>query len=156
MACGATVVCDEVRAASGGCVVSDLVDAVSADADRADVSVMVRVVSSVRTDEASRASVAFSDRRALVDDRRSPLRNRRHVSELCSGPPEFLMTAGFALNFLLVSSSSRPGDGQSVANLVTGQRRRELAAVCPVDVAGVKTAVAQFVLHLTHVFVCRN
>jgi hypothetical protein len=37
-----------------------------------------------------------------------PLRNRRHVSELCSEPAALLETAGFAPSALPVSASSCP------------------------------------------------
>src|SRR5438552_8069958 len=73
-----SVVCVEVRAVAGGAdassVVSDEVRTLAAGADRGGVSVLVPVVSSALGDDISRASVAaVSDRRALVDVRRSPL-----------------------------------------------------------------------------------
>jgi hypothetical protein len=81
------VSCD-VRTVAGGAdagsVVSEDVLAVVARADRARVSVLVPAASSVLGDDFSCASVAaMSDRRGLVAVRRSRLRNRRHVSELC-------------------------------------------------------------------------
>src|SRR6266513_2598586 len=83
--------------ADTGSVVSDEVRTVAAGADRGGVSVLVPVVSSAPGDDVSRASVAaVSDRRALVDVRRSPLRNRRHVSEPCSAAAVLGPTAGFA------------------------------------------------------------
>jgi len=45
--------------------------------------------------------------RAFVDVCRSRLRNRRHVSELCSGAAVPVVTAGLAPRALLVSTSSR-------------------------------------------------
>jgi len=43
-----------------------------------------------------------------------------------------------------------------MANLVTRQRCRQLAAVGAVDLARIKTVVAQFVLHRAHVFIGRS
>src|SRR5262249_4527682 len=82
-------VSDELRASAGGAgsasVVSVEVRALGADVDSGCVSVSVAGVSSSGGDDVSRASVAaVSERRALVDIRRSALRNRRHVSELLS------------------------------------------------------------------------
>jgi hypothetical protein len=83
-----SVVSRKVRAVAGGAdagsVVSEDVLAVVARADRTRVSVLVPADSSVLGDDFSCASVAaMSDRRGLVAVRRSRLRNRRHVSELC-------------------------------------------------------------------------
>jgi hypothetical protein len=83
-----SVVSRKVRAVAGGAdagsVVSEDVLAVVARADRTRVSVLVPAASSVLGDDFSCASVAaVSDRRGLVAVRRSRLRNRRHVSELC-------------------------------------------------------------------------
>ena len=63
------------------------------------VEVVVPAASSVRGDDVFRA---------FVDALRSPLRNRRHVSELCSDAVVLGPTAGFAPSALLVSSSSCP------------------------------------------------
>jgi hypothetical protein len=49
-----------------------------------------------------------------------------------------------------------PGNRQSFANLETRQRRSQLAAVCAVDLARVKTAVTQFFLHRLHIVVGAN
>src|SRR6266487_2277918 len=49
--------------------------------------------------------------RAFVDVCRSRLRNRRHVSELCSGAAVPVVTAGLAPRALLVSTSSCPVTG---------------------------------------------
>src|SRR6266446_1363958 len=43
-----------------------------------------------------------------------------------------------------------------MANLVTRQRRRQLAAVGAVDLARIKTVVVQFVLHRSHIFIGRS
>ena len=48
------------------------------------------------------------------------------------------------------------GDRQPVAYLITRQCRSQLAAVCAVHLAGVKTARSQFHLHRAHVVVRRN
>lgn len=64
------------------------------------VSAPVPAASSVRVDDVSCV---------FVDFRRSPLRNRRHVSEeLCSVSAVLGPTAGFAPIALLVSTSSCP------------------------------------------------
>ncbi len=108
-----SVLSDEVRVVAGGAevgsVVSAGVRALATVADCGRVSVRVSAVSSLRDDDVSRTSVAaVSDRRAVVDLRRSLLRNCRQVSELCSGLAALSLTAGFAPNALLVSSSSCP------------------------------------------------
>src|SRR5438046_2235411 len=69
-----------------GSVLSAELRALAAGADRGGFSVLVPVVSSARADDVSRA---------FVDVCLSPLRNRRHVSELCSGAAAVLVTAGF-------------------------------------------------------------
>jgi len=79
----------KVRTVAGGAdigsVDSEDVLGVVARADRTRVSVLVPAASSVLGGDFSCASVAaaVSDRRGLVAVRRSRLRNRRHVSELC-------------------------------------------------------------------------
>src|SRR6266513_3013059 len=97
-----SVISDEVRAVAAGTL---SVAALAKSDDRGCVSVPLSV-SSAPGDDLFRESVAaVSDRRPLVDVRRSPLRNRRHVSELlCLGAAVSLVTAGFAPNALLVSS----------------------------------------------------
>ena len=112
-----SVISDEVRAAGGsadaGSVVSDEVRALAAGADRGGVSAPVADISLSVGDEVSGTSVAaVSDRRAFVDVRRSRLRNRRHVSELCSVAAVLGPTAGFAPSALLVSASSCPVIGK--------------------------------------------
>ena len=112
-----SAVSDEVRPVAGGAdtglvpsepvaggpdadsVISDGVRAVAAGADRGCVSVLLSV-SSARGED---LSCAFVDGVC-----RSRLRNRRHVSELCSGAAVPVVTAGFAPNALLVSTSSCP------------------------------------------------
>jgi hypothetical protein len=122
-----SVISDEARPVAGGAdtglglsepvdggpdadsVISDEFRALACGADRGCVSVLLSV-SSAPGDDVFRASVAaVSNRPSLVDVRRSPLRNRRQVSELlCSGAAVSLVTAGFAPNELLVSTSSCP------------------------------------------------
>src|SRR6476620_8450970 len=97
-----SVVSDEARAVAAfddaGSLISDEVRALGAGADRGGVSVPIAGVSLSVGDDVSCA---------FVDVRRSRLRNRRHVSELCSvavlGP-----TAGFAPSASLVSTSRCP------------------------------------------------
>jgi hypothetical protein len=102
-----------VGVADAGSPFAEEFAAAAAGADRGGISVLVVGVSLSVGDDLSRASVAaVSDRRALVDVRSSPLRNRRHVSELCCGPAASSTTAGFAPNALLVSSSSCPVIGR--------------------------------------------
>jgi hypothetical protein len=106
-----SVVSRKVRAVAGGAdagsVVSEDVLAVVARADGTRVSVLVPAASSVLGDDLSCASVvAVSDRRTLVEVRRSPLRNRRHVWELCSAADVLGPTAGFAPSASDVSVSS--------------------------------------------------
>src|SRR5947207_8523022 len=97
------VVSDEVRAVAAvddaGSLISDEVRALGAGADRGCVSVLLSV-SSARGED---LSCAFVDGVC-----RSRLRNRRHVSKLCSGAAVPVVTAGFAPNALLVSTSSCP------------------------------------------------
>src|SRR5205823_3344959 len=85
--------------ADAGFAVSDEVRPVAAGADRGCVSVLLSV-SSARDEDLSCAFVNGVCR--------SRLRNRRHVSELCSGAAVPVVTAGFAPNALLVSTSSCP------------------------------------------------
>ena len=91
-----------VLAAGAGAdsVISDEVRAVAAGADCGVVSVSIADVSVSAGDDVSRG---------LVDVVcRSRLRNRRHVSELCSRLAPLAATAGFAPNASLVSTSSCP------------------------------------------------
>src|SRR6266403_6383252 len=98
------VVSDEVRAVAAvddaGSLISDEVRALGAGTDRGGVSVPIAGVSLSVGDD---LSCAFVDGVC-----RSRLRNRRHVSELCSGAAVPVVTAGFAPNALLVSTSSCP------------------------------------------------
>jgi hypothetical protein len=96
---------DEVCALASGpeadSVVFGVVRAVAgrtAGADRGCVSALFSV-SSAPGDDVFRAS---------ADVLCPPLRNRRHVSELCSASAALLVTAGFVPNALLVSASSWP------------------------------------------------
>ena len=114
-----SVVSDEVRSVAGGADTGLLRSEPAgggADADSV-VSRAVRTAAG-RTAGADRGcvSVLFSVSAVLGDDvfRASadvlclPLRNRRHVSELCSVSAALLVTAGFVPNALLVSASSWP------------------------------------------------
>ena|SRR5438128_10467994 len=96
------VVSDEVRAVAGGAdagsAVSDEFRALAAGTDRGCICVLLSV-SSVPCDGVFRAFAKVCW---------SPLRNRRHVSELCSASAALFVTAGFAPNALLVSASSWP------------------------------------------------
>lgn len=79
-----SVVSRKVRAVAGGADASSVVSEDVARAGGSGVSVLVPADSSVLGDDFSCASVAvMSGRRGLVAVRRSRLRNRRHVSELC-------------------------------------------------------------------------
>ena len=82
-------------------VISDEVRAVAAGADCGCISALS--VSSAPGEDLSRAFVNVCSSR---------LGNRRDVLELRSGAAAFLVTAGFAPNALLVSSSSCPVTGR--------------------------------------------
>jgi hypothetical protein len=99
-----SVVSEEVRPVAGGAdaglVIFADVRVLAAGADCGGVSVSVADVS---------VSVGDDVSRALVDRVcRSRLRNRRHVSELCSRLAAVVATAGFAPKASLVSTSSCP------------------------------------------------
>src|ERR1043166_6826928 len=80
---------------------SDAIPAFAGGAGRGRVSVVLSV-SSALGDEVFRASVAaVSDRSALVDFLCCPLRNRRHVSELCSASAALFVIPGFVAQRLL-------------------------------------------------------
>src|SRR5437763_1467742 len=84
--------------ADAGSLISDEIRALAAGADRVCVSVVFSV-SSAPGDDVFRASADFLC---------SPLRNRRHVSELCSASAVLGPTAGLAPSASLVSTSSCP------------------------------------------------
>ena len=111
------VVTDDVRPVAGGddaaFVVSDDVRAVARISDAASVvSDEVRDLAAGAGDGGTSVLVPVSSPpgddvfRAFADVLCSPLRNRRHVSELCSEPAALLVTAGFTPSALLVSASS--------------------------------------------------
>jgi hypothetical protein len=58
--------------------------------------------------ELSSGEPVLSGKGAFVEFGRSPLRNRRHVSELCAPSFAVVVTAGLAPKALLVCSSSWP------------------------------------------------
>ena len=90
--------CVIAGAAGAGSVVCDEARTLAAGAEGGSVSLLLSV-SSAPCDELFRA---------LADVLWLPLRNRRHVSELCSASAALLVTAVFAPKALLVSASSWP------------------------------------------------
>src|ERR1043166_10329780 len=123
-----SVVSDELRPVAGGAdadlflseatgavddsgsASSEEICALAAGADRGCVSVLLSVSSGPGDDVSCANVAAVSDRRPL-DVRCLPLRNRRHVWELCSASGELGPTAGLAPSASLVSTSSCPLTG---------------------------------------------